>query len=97
MYSAPSLPWMVSLRGRCLEVITCSCSSAGRRAAQVLRQGGTRELGCKASHVQVSLLLLCVHLAARQTTNTARFQKARRPQRTCGAKAAMVTSGSPAM
>ncbi len=32
MYSAPSLPWMVSLRGRCLEVITCSC---GANAAMV--------------------------------------------------------------
>lgn len=27
MYSAPSLPWMVSFLGRCLEVITCSCGA----------------------------------------------------------------------
>ena len=32
MYSAPSLPWMVSLRGRCFEVMTCSC---GANAAMV--------------------------------------------------------------
>lgn len=32
MYSAPSPPWMVSLRGRCLELMTCSC---GAKAAIV--------------------------------------------------------------
>ncbi len=32
MYSAPSPPWMVSLRGRCLLLMTCSC---GAKAAMV--------------------------------------------------------------
>ena len=32
MYSAPSEPWMVSLRGRCLDVMTVSC---GAKAAMV--------------------------------------------------------------
>ena len=32
MYSAPSLPWMVSFRGRCFDVMTCSW---GAKAAMV--------------------------------------------------------------
>lgn len=46
MYSAPSLPWMVSLRGRCLEVMTCSCGRVGAwwQAGGMLCQGGTAKL-----------------------------------------------------